>query len=265
MVLKYRKPGENQLTNNDITKVNYITSMVLELVLSITIYVNAFKYKRLYVEIFSEINACWIELSNASSIILGKLRVQVNCIVFVFLLLIVIVNSAVTYTQQVSAIRKILFAVTFVLPAVLQYATVAFFLVMIMMIVALIRNVEEHLALLTHTRRISYVDDACGEMVSRPALTSLSHLRRLYARILGAKRRINTVFQAPLLLILAESMHKLVIVIHMLYHILVFQPDYYNHNIRELTCWMFYQIVKIFTIGHAAALLRKQVINRKLY
>ncbi|XP_073956524.1 uncharacterized protein [Choristoneura fumiferana] len=241
-----------------------------QLIVSTVIFICAFKYQSLYIIILNKIVGSWAEFPNitsGSNVILGRLRVQVNCAVLGSLFIALILQFAVTYTGSVSAWKTLLKYLSFVLPELIQFTCVAFYFAMILMVVALLKNIEEHFRILVYIKRIRGMGNDYVGVELGPLPTSLCQLRGVYARTLAAKRQVNAAFQAPLLLILAQSFHALVSNAHALYNELNLKNSFNNHDLLESCCWSFYQIMKFYVIGKSGALLKLQRnrIGRALY
>lgn len=249
-------------TEYELIQTNYNIQLSSQLVVSTIIFICAFKYQILYIKILNKIFGSWTDLSDVTSgsnTILGRLRVQVNCVVIGSLFLALILQFTVTCTKSVSAWKTLLLFLSFALPELVQFTCIAFYFVMILMVIALLKNVEEHFRTIVCLKRIRSMGDDYVRVRSGPLPTSLCLLRAVYARAQGAKRQINTAFQAPLLLILAQSFHTLVSNAHALYNELIFRNSFNNHDLLESCCWCFYQIMKFYVIGKSGALLKLQV------
>uniref|UniRef100_A0A0K8TUH2 Gustatory receptor n=1 Tax=Epiphyas postvittana TaxID=65032 RepID=A0A0K8TUH2_EPIPO len=264
--------GRQELNNfeeDDITLTNYITNLVLMLIFSVIAFISALKNRSLYIKILNEMAECWAVLPNSvgSNGILGPLRVQVNCVVLGSLLLMLIVQLVVTCTADLPKSKIALIAMTFNLPEMLQFTVLAFYFVMIVMPVAILKNIEEHFGMIFDVRRVCDVENDFVGLPLGSSLASLRQLRGVYARALAVKRQVNAAFQAPLLLITALSFHTIVTVAHGIYHVLTYQNNFTTHDVVEECFWVVYQLIKFHTLGYSSALLELQAnkIGSTLY
>ncbi|XP_073956523.1 uncharacterized protein [Choristoneura fumiferana] len=254
----------NSFTKDPMTLANYSTNLVIEVLVAIIVYICAFKNRWSHINILNEIAGCWADLSKSTrSVILGPLRVQVNCVVLGSLLVMLIIQLTVTFIQRVSLYNKALVAITFNFPEMLLFTVIAFYYVMIVMIVALLKNIDEHLMMIA---RMRMGNDNMG-LKPGASLKSLRQLRGAYGRTMAAKWQVNAAFQASLLFILALTFHSLVCDAHGLYHIVAFHNDVTTLNMVVESFWVFYQVAKFYVIGYSSALLKLQVnkIGRTLH
>uniref|UniRef100_A0A0K8TV34 Gustatory receptor n=1 Tax=Epiphyas postvittana TaxID=65032 RepID=A0A0K8TV34_EPIPO len=260
---------ENAFTIDQFTLTNYISNLVLMLLFAGMAYICALKNRNIYIKILNEMAGCWADLPNsASDSILGQLRVQVNCLVLGSLLLMLIMQLVVTGTSDVPTSKIVLIAVTFNLPEMVQFTLLAFYFVMIVMIIAIMKNIEENFALILPMRRVNGVDNHYVRLESGSALASLRQLRGVYARALAVKRQVNAAFQAPLLFLLVQAFHSLICDAHGVYHGLTYYRDTFStHDVVEEFFWVFYQLIKFHILGFSSAILKLQAdkIGRALY
>uniref|UniRef100_A0A0K8TVN5 Gustatory receptor n=1 Tax=Epiphyas postvittana TaxID=65032 RepID=A0A0K8TVN5_EPIPO len=257
---------DNAFTEDEMTKTNFIIEMVCQFLVCMTAYICAFKNRSLYINVLNEMSGCWTNLpKNVGSKILGQLQIKAHCVLFGSILLVPLLESPMTYLSSATAWKKILVLVTFVLPELIQFVLIAFYFVLIMMVVALLENIEEHVKILYHSKSCwtssNIVEDA------KPLPASLRQLRDMYARALAVKRQVNAAFQAPLMLLLAQSFHTLISEAHFLFHGLTFQNDFNVLGVFDCCVWIVLQIIKIYILGHSGAILNQQAteIGRTLH
>lgn len=94
---------------------------------------------------------------------------------------------------------------TFNLPEMIQFTLLAFYFVMILLIVALLKNIEEQLAMLAHLRMVNGMEKDYLGLKMGSSLESLRMMRNVYARAMAAKRQVNAAFQAPSCLFLLRT------------------------------------------------------------
>lgn len=251
---------DNYLTKDTITLANYVANLAFTLLVVIVIYISAFKNRRSYVNILKSIAGCWMHLpiKIRGDVILEALRDQVNYTVLGSLLLMLITQLTITFTESDPPYKIALITMTFNLPEMIQFTLLAFYFVMILLIVALLKNIEEQLAMLAHLRMVNGMEKDYLGLKMGSSLESLRMMRNVYARAMAAKRQVNAAFQAPLLFILAQNFHGLVADAHGIYHIIL-KDDFSTHNIIEECFWVFYHLIKFHIIGYSSVLLKLQV------
>ncbi|XP_047991941.1 uncharacterized protein LOC125230724 [Leguminivora glycinivorella] len=182
-----------------------------------------------------DITACWDRIAmGRRTEILGRLRVQMCAIlssVLIFPLLLI-----VTYNGSISVWKKVLVTVTFILPELIQFAMISFYLIMILMIVALLKNIEEEITIL---------DLINNTTVGVRSGMSLFKIKNVYVKTLKMKRRVVAALQAPLLVTMAVTFHELEGLPHMICHGRVYVQSFSLNNTIELSLWSFMQLLKI--------------------
>ncbi|KAI8436642.1 hypothetical protein MSG28_010140 [Choristoneura fumiferana] len=212
--------------------------------------------------------ACWADLPHSTrGVILGPLRIQVNCVVLGYLSLLLIVQLAVTSTETVTKYKMALIAMTFNLPEMIQFTQLAFYFIMMKMIIAIMKKIEENFAMIAHMRMVRRMGNDYVGLKIGSSLESLRRVRGVYARTLAVKRQVNAAFQGPLLFTLAQGYHSIICDAHILYHGIIFQDDFTIHDVIEQCFWISYQLIKFHILGYASALIKLQVnkIGRSLY
>ncbi|XP_073956277.1 uncharacterized protein isoform X2 [Choristoneura fumiferana] len=257
----------NYLTSDPMTLANYVTNLVITLLVVFIIYINAFKNRRSYITILNEMAGCWADLSKSTTNDISRLRVQVNCLVLGSLIVMLIVQLVITFTEGDPTYMIAMITMSFNLPEMIQFTVLAFYFTMILMITTILKNIDEHLAMIARGRIVSGMGNDYVGLKIESSLESLRRLRGVYARAMVVKRQVNAAFQAPLLFILAQSFHALVSDAHGLYHIVIISEDFTTHNVVEECFWVVYQLIKYHILGYASALLEMQAnkIGRTLY
>ncbi|XP_073956522.1 uncharacterized protein [Choristoneura fumiferana] len=225
----------NSFTENKVTLINFITNMGLMLLVTIITYISAFTNRNLYINILNEMAACWADLPHSTrGVILGPLRIQVNCVVLGYLSLLLIVQLAVTSTETVTKYKMALIAMTFNLPEMIQFTQLAFYFIMMKMIIAIMKKIEENFAMIAHMRMVRRMGNDYVGLKIGSSLESLRRVRGVYARTLAVKRQVNAAFQGPLLFTLAQGYHSIICDAHILYHGIIFQDDFTIHDVNKI-------------------------------
>ncbi|XP_047990895.1 uncharacterized protein LOC125230019 [Leguminivora glycinivorella] len=249
---------EDTIADDKMAKTNYIIELVTQFTFCNATYFCSFRYKDVYVSILKEITRSWDDLPHVNrGLILGRVRIQVNCVVIGTICLILITLTAVTYTGSSSLWKRILITISFNLPEMIQYIVVGFYYVMVLMVVALLTNIDEHCRMLVKAR--SSVRSSSSWKAPAPA--RLAQLRDVYVRALRAKRRINAAFQAPLLFALLQTFHTLVSESYDICQGLLYQDDFSAHNLTECSYWFMLQLLKIYALSRSGSLLKSEALK----
>nr|AST36221.1 putative gustatory receptor GR68.4 [Hedya nubiferana] len=251
---------ENAFADDKMAKTNYIIELVTQCLFCTSAYFCAFQRKNLYVSMFREVTRSWDDLPYVNrGIILGRLRVKVNCVVFGSLLLILITLTAVTYAGSTNLWKRILITLSFNVPEMIQFTVVAFYFVFVLMVVALLKNVEDHCKMFTKARRS--IKNNSYKVESGRIPVTLSHMQSVYVKALRIKRQINVAFQAPILFSLLQCFHTMVSESYDICQGLLYQDDFSSHNLIECSYWVILQLLKIYALAHSGTLLKKEALR----
>ncbi|XP_063624786.1 gustatory receptor 68a-like [Cydia splendana] len=246
---------DNSMTEGKMTLMNYIADLVLEILFCTVSYFYVIRDRNVYITILNDMAVCWDRLAMGKRrLILGRLRVHINCVVLTTVLAMILVLSVATYTGDSGVWKMILVALTFVLPDMIQFTMIAFYFVMILMVVALLKNIEEEFKVISLVK-----NSVPNDLVEARLVVSIRELREIYVKTLKIKRQINEAFQAPLLVSLVVCFFELVTMPHMIYHGLSFQANFTTHDDIECTVWVLNQLIKMYALAKSGALLKSQV------
>ncbi|XP_072948762.1 uncharacterized protein [Epargyreus clarus] len=246
------------LTEALMTQINYVLELLTLITFSVVAYVCAFLNRTKYVKMLNQITSSWYDLpaNNNSANLLKNLRFQVNVVCMGSLLVIVILQVSVNYTRDNSFWKMILVTFTFNLPQMVQFVTLAFFYILVMMVVALMTNIRWHCQLLKNTNTL----DGFIQVQNRPSLT-LRQMELLYIKVFEIKTNINEAFQGPILITTLQCFHSMVSESHIIYHGLVVHKSITTHEIMNCSIWIMYQIWKIYCIAYSGHLLKLQALK----
>ncbi|XP_061715692.1 gustatory receptor 68a-like [Cydia pomonella] len=253
---------ENSITQGYMTLTNYIIDLSLQ-VLSCTVsYFHVIRDRNLYSRILKDMADLWDRLAKGRRRqILGQLRVQM-CALLCPGTVIIPLLLAITYRGSLRVWKKILFTVTFILPELIQFLMISFYLLMILMIVALLKNIEEEIKILALRNNICYNLLEADELGM-----SILKIKNVYVKTLKIKRQVNAAFEALILVAMAVCFHELVGLPHMIYHGTVYVPNFSINNTIGLSLWVLTQLLKMSALAISGALLNSQVnkIRRAVY
>uniref|UniRef100_A0A223HCW4 Gustatory receptor n=1 Tax=Hedya nubiferana TaxID=572853 RepID=A0A223HCW4_9NEOP len=247
----------SSMTEDGMTVVNYTVGLIASVLFCTVSYFSVIRDRSLYITILNAMDDCWDRLAKEDrKVLLGRLRVQVNCVVLGSVLVTTILLNIATYTGDYNIWKMILVGLTFVLPEMIQFVVIAFYFVMALMLVALLKNIEEQFKTILRAR--NNVQKYCDKADVGLDI-AMAEVRDVYVKTMGIKRQINRAFQAPIMVALLVSFHELISMPHMIYHGLAFQSNFSSHDIFECSCWLFNQLVKMYALAHSGSFLRSQV------
>ncbi|XP_063363799.1 gustatory receptor 68a-like [Cydia amplana] len=245
---------ENTMTEDYVTEMTYTICLVLQMFVCTVSYFCAIRDRNMYIIMLNSMADYWNALAKGQKRqILGRLRVKVNCVVLGAMLVLFHLLSVVTYTGTSDIWKNILISLTFNLLELIQWAVIAFYFVMILMVVALLQNIEEEFRVISDPRNLRFVS------VKAYLGHDIVFLRDMYVRTMDIKRQVNAAFQAQILVALAMTFHELVSTGHLVYHGLSYQSDFTPHDVAECCCWVLNQFVKLYILGQSGSLLKSQV------
>ncbi|XP_063383517.1 gustatory receptor 68a-like [Cydia fagiglandana] len=251
---------ENSITQGSMTLTNYIIDLSLQVLFCTVSYFHVIRDRNLYIRMLQDMAGFWDRLAMGERRqILGQLRVQM-CAVLSPIVIIPLL-AVITYRGPLGVWKKILFTVTFILPEIIQFIMISFYLVMILMIVALLKNIEEEIKILVLRNNI------CYNSLGTKSEMGIFKIKNVYVKTLKIKRQVNAAFQAPILVALTVCFHELMALPHMIYHGTVYVPNFSVNNTIGLSLWVFTQLLKLSALACSGALLKSQVnkIGRTIY
>ncbi|XP_063384267.1 uncharacterized protein LOC134670373 isoform X3 [Cydia fagiglandana] len=253
----YMSSKDNTLTEGTMTLINYIVCLIIQVLFCTVSFFRVTCDRKIYITILNEMADCWERMAMGKRrLILGRLRVQVNCVVLpsvllIFLLLLICRNIG----MYVNIWKAILISLTYDLPELIQFGMLAFYLVLVLIIVALLKSIEEELILILHdveknNRHKSFEFDM---------RMGMGEIMKVYVKTLGLKRQVIAAFRTSILVALVSTFHQLVSLLHLMYHGLAFQTNFSTHYIIDCSIWTVNQLLKIYILARSGDLLTSQV------
>ena len=248
----YDSIGDTVMTRELLTQMNYIVELVIYIIFCLAAYFCAFKNRCTYVKIVNKISNNTEPLNMEEA--MKQFRFQMNMIM-IFLLTALLLQIAVNFSRNDSFWKMILVSISFLLPQMMQFTVVAFYYVLILMLLVLLKNIRVHIANLSKDKKV--VMDYFEKVETK--VVSLQFVESLYEKAFEAKRDINKAFQAPLLITTLQCFHSMVSESHIIYHGLVVERDFSLHPVVNCSIWIIYQIIKVYTIARTGNLLKREV------
>lgn len=255
----YESIGDTTMTREVLTKMNYILELVIFQLFCITAYFCAFINRCTYVKIINNM----IKFVEPPNINMEKevkrCRSQVN-IILVCLLSVFILQICVNFTRDSPFWKTILVCISFLLPQMIQFTVIAFYYVLVLMLIVLLKNVKLHLNNLINSD--TKITDYYTKVETK--ITTLQYMESLYSKAFEIKREIIAAFQAPLLVSTLQCFHAIVSEAHIIYHGLVVERDFSLHSVFNCSIWIIYQIIKIYIISRSGSLLSQEVSTSQM-
>lgn len=251
----YDSIGDTVMTRELLTQMNYIVENVTYIIFCLAAYFCAFKYRCTYVQIVNKISNNTEPLN--IEVAMKQFRFQMKMIM-IFLLTAFLLQIAVNFSRDDSFWKMILVSISFLLPQTMQFTVVAFYYVLILMLLVLLKNIRVHITNLSKEK--TNIMDYYEKMESKVA--TLQYVESLYKKAFEAKRDIIKAFQAPLLITTLQCFHSMVSESHIIYHGLVVERDFSLHPVVNCSIWIIYQIIKVYTMARTGDLLKREVLSQ---
>lgn len=246
------------MTEDFVPQMNYVIEIVALVIFCITAYICAFINREVYIKIINSLGTTWVEMPPGRNCetILRRLQFQSSIIVMTVLLLLLLLQICVNFSRNNSVWKIILVATTFNLPQMIQFVSIAFYYVLIMMVVAILANINDIFLELDSNRNIK----TDGFIKVRPKTTlSLRQLELAYIKAFEIKTYINRAFQAPILASSIQCFHSLICEAHIIYHGLVIDGTLTTHDFVNCSIWILYQVLKVYVIALSGTRLKEEV------
>uniref|UniRef100_A0A0V0J1A1 Gustatory receptor n=1 Tax=Cydia pomonella TaxID=82600 RepID=A0A0V0J1A1_CYDPO len=247
---------DNAMTESKMTLINFTVGLIIQVLFCTVSFFRVMYDRKIYITILNDMADCWERMAMGKRrLILGRLRVQVNCVVLPSVLLSFLLILISQYTEiDLNIWKLILISLTFDLPELIQIAMLTFYFVLVLIIVALLKNIEEELILILHVAKNNrnYPVEADMRM-------DMGEIMKVYVKTLGLKRQVNAAFQTSILVALMSTFHLLVSLPHLMYHGLTFQTNFSTHAIIECSAWAVNQLIKLYFLSRSGDLMTSQV------
>ncbi|XP_063364094.1 uncharacterized protein LOC134652835 [Cydia amplana] len=252
----YMSSKDNTLTEGTMTLINYTVALIIQVLFCTVSFFRVIRDRKIYITILNDMADCWERIAMGKRrLILGRLRVQVNCVLLPSVLPILLPLLISQYAGMKFNIWKvILIYLTFDLPELIQFVMLIFYFVLVLIIVALLKNIEEELILILHVAKNNQNDSFEADM-----RMGVGEIMKEYVKTLGLKRQVNAAFQTSILVALVSIFQQLVALPHMMYHGLAFQTNFSTCDIIDCSVWMVNQLLKICLLARSGDLLTTQV------
>lgn len=250
----YYSNEEHSLTEGTMTQLNYVTELLALLMFCSVTYISVFINRFKYMKVLNMLSALIDAPTNNSASVLVRIRYQI-IIVIGCLTILFIMQIIVNFTRSESLFKMFLVVFTFILPQTIQFTTIAFFYLLIKMVVEVFRNIREHITT-SLEKKAPYGFIKVG---SRHDNLTLRQIELIYIEAFAIKQIVNRLFEAPILVTMMQCFHSIVSESHIIYHGLVVHRTLETHEIANCSIWIAYQIIKIYTIANAGNVFTLEV------
>ncbi|XP_063624703.1 uncharacterized protein LOC134796440 [Cydia splendana] len=248
----------NTMTEVLTTKLNYMLEMLTLLLFATISYFCAYKNRFNYVKILNAI----VSSSNKfiDHKVVRRLQVQVK-IVLLCLFLLLLIQITINFTRLDTVRKMMLVTSSFILPQMIQFTVISFYYVLVLMVVGVLKNINEQMERLCYYNRIN------AGFIKVDKRITLNQIEVVYVNMLEMKREINRAFQASILATAIQCFHSIVSESHILYHGLVVDHTLTTHDVCNCSIWIVYQLIKIYTISCSGSMLKEHAakIGRSLH
>lgn len=246
------------ITDVLMTQLNYVLELVALVGFCAVAYISVFLHRGSYIKILNTVTTAWYETPSNSrnQTILSRLKFRVNYVAMGGLSTVVFLQVAVNFTRENTLWKIILVALTFDLTQLIQFVDLALYYVLVMLVVALLSNINEHCTELVQDKSEKWFSEF---KVKTKRTVTLRQMELAYIKAFEIKTCINEAFQAPILVSAIQCFHSMVSEAHIIYHGAVVDRDLTVHDVINCGTWIVYQILKIYLLAHAGSQLKLEV------
>ncbi|XP_047991953.1 uncharacterized protein LOC125230736 [Leguminivora glycinivorella] len=150
-------------------------------------------------------------------------------------------DTTITRKSLIKVYNQLIFSTV---PDAIPSLVVAFYSAMVLLVVCLLKNIEEHCQMIVSTDRVrtAFATNSSESIDRRVTCGGLGkdwvrvdNLEQVYVKVLEIKQDINNAFQAPISLIIIQCFHGLLSESHALYSRLVVDMSFDAHLLVEQT------------------------------
>lgn len=233
-------------------QINYILEVLLLLATCVTAYGSVYFFRYTIVNILNSLASAWIELPTSKNNILKTLQYQVS-VTFFLLGLALIAEIAINFSRAGGLWKMFNITMSFIYPQMIQFIVLAFYCVLVQLLVALLKNLNE--ALETFRRKKS----CYRNFETRLSMLDLSVMESVYVKAFEIKRGINETFQATILLTSVQCFHAIVSEAHIIYHGVIVARTLNTHESINFSVWIGYQLIKVYFLAYTGNILKESV------
>ncbi|XP_063825933.1 gustatory receptor 68a [Ostrinia nubilalis] len=247
----------NEKDSAIVTQINYIVEMVLLVAACITAYCSVYMYRYKIVDILNSLASAWVEHPTTKNSILKDLRAHVRLSLWcLFMLLMLQLSVNFSRKDGVWVMYKVI--MIFIYPQMLQFLVIVMYYVLVLMVVALLSNLNAVLETLG-SRRIFVGGFRSSE--TKLTVLDLATIETLFVKVVEIKRNINESFQATILITSMQSFHAIVSEAHIIYHGTLVSRTLNTHEIINFSLWIVFQWIKIYALAHSGDRLKVETLK----
>ncbi|KAG7308803.1 hypothetical protein JYU34_006037 [Plutella xylostella] len=240
---------ESNLSEAVVTTTNYCTELVLSLLCCVAPYCCSVLRRRAPAAMLNRVAAAWAAAPfHLASTILPQLQHNINISVAAVVFHL-IVHTVIIGALNTDLWKKVLLIFSFNFPHFIQCVFVAYLNVMALLIVSVLQNIRETVAV--HAKESA----ALGLRKAMSAPLNVRHLEETYSEAHRALAELNRCYQGPILFTLLQCFHSILSNSHIIYYGIMMQKDFNVLDGIDCGVWIVWQILKIYVLGRAGSLL----------
>lgn len=239
------------------TEMNYILELINLFIFCVVAYVCAFLNRVKYVKVLNMLISTWFDFPKCvnSKKILRGLQFQVKIVTMVTLFILTLLQVCINFSRQNTLWKMILVTTTFILPQTLQFITLALYYAFVMMVAAILTNINEHCLELAKEKRTP----VSGFLEVKTKSITLRQMELAYVKAFEIKTYINEAFQGPILASTIQCFHSVVSESYIIYHGLVAGGILSTHDLVNCSMWIIYQLLKVYILAYTGSFLKLKV------
>ncbi|XP_063383602.1 uncharacterized protein LOC134669916 [Cydia fagiglandana] len=255
----------NTAAMSSVTNITNIMEITVALLCAIVIYFSAFRNANTYVHILKDIASCWADLCHVNvTPILVFLRRLLTYPALVWLVIFSYVQITLFVIGTQKVYKQLIF---FTVPDAIPSLIVAFYSAMVLLIICLLKNIEEHCQIIVNAKRVRTAFAIDCSVTNVRTVTSggstkdwvcLENLEQVYVKVLEIKQDINNAFQAPISLIIIQCFHGILSDAHTLYSEIVVNMRFDAHLLVEQVFLVLYSLAKMYALTFTGTLLKDE-------
>lgn len=243
--------SDYNLTETILTQLNYFVELLNLQFTFFACYIFAYINRKRYVEMLNTVIATWrnltywVECTKEDGF--TNLRIDIYIKVVFGFIFISIAHLAINCGRDEDSWKIILVTITFIFPQLAQFAYIAHIYTMVKLVNVLLNRINYNLKV-----NLKRVD----ENNIQDQVKMLKNMETAYAKAFELSRKINSIFQTPILMTIAACFHSMVSEAHIVYHGTVVDGSLTIFNIVNCSTWLMWQVLKIHILGNTGNSLK---------
>ncbi|XP_049873450.1 uncharacterized protein LOC126371995 [Pectinophora gossypiella] len=240
-----------------ITQANYILELAALYLYCIILHVCTYLHRYDYVHFQNTMAAAWAQAGEANrNYLLRSIRLKVHVVIATLLFLFAL-QLCINSTRSDNLWKIILVTFSFILPQMIQFISLAFYYILLMIVGALLSDINMQLESLTKPKLI--YDEFIVKVVERKSV-SLRQMELAYLGAFELSKGVNDAYNGPLLISTIQCFHCIVSEAHIIYREIIVST-YTAHTLANGSIWIIYQLLKVYCVAFSGSLLKKEALK----